>query len=247
MDLTSTGYFMTTLKILPMLGTAAFLSLSTQAALAEETSYDFSGFTRIKAAEGIEVTIVSGASEYRVSAEAGGLTGTSPLKIMQQDDQLTIKRKQRWSPMMGIFDGQLKVTVELPELAYLSVHADAQAMLSGKVSTEVEFDLSSGSTLEAKGIEAEAIIVEVSSGSEVEITGQCQRLNVKASSGGQVEAYDLRCAEVRASASSGADVNVTATQRLNAKASSGGDVSVRGNPARTDVSHSIGGAVRIES
>lgn len=238
---------MSTFKFLPVLGTAAFLSLSSQAVIAEETTYDFSGFTRIKVAEGIDVTIVSGTSEYRVTAEAGGLTGTSPLKITQQDNQLTIKRKQSWSPLMGIFDGQLKVTVELPELAYLSVHADAQAMLSGKVSTEVEFDLSSGSTLAAKGIETEAIIIEVSSGSEIDITGQCQRLNVKASSGGQVDAYDLRCAEVRASASSGADVNVTATQRLNAKASSGGDVSVRGNPARTDVAQTVGGAVRIES
>ncbi len=238
---------MQTLRFLPMLGTAAFLSLTTQTVQAEETSYDFTDFTRIKAGEGIEVTVISGTSGYRVTAEAGGFTGTSPLRISQRDDQLTIQRKQRWSPMMGIFDGTLKVTVELPELSRLSAHAGARVSVSGAVAQEVEFDLSSGSEVTAQGIEAELIYLDASSGSELEITGQCQRLDVKASSGAQIGAYGLRCAAVRTSASSGADVDITATQSVTAKASSGGDVSVKGNPSETDFTHATSGAVRIES
>ena len=79
------------------------------------------------------------------------------------------------------------------------------------------------------------------------ISGQCQQLDVSASSGADIDAYALRCARVRASASSGADIDLTATQSVRAKASSGGDVSVKGNPSERDVSHAIGGAVRIES
>lgn len=91
------------------------------------------------------------------------------------------------------------------------------------------------------------IYLDASSGSELAITGQCQRLDVKASSGAQVGAYGLRCAAVRTSPSSGADVDITATQTVTAKASSGGDVSVKGNPSETDVTHATSGAVRIES
>ncbi|WP_420002969.1 head GIN domain-containing protein [Arenibacterium sp. LLYu02] len=238
---------MSTFKFLPLLGTAAFLSLSTQAAFAEETTYDFAGFTRVTAAEGIEVTVISGATDYRVTAQAGGLTGTSPLKITQKGDRLTIERKQRWSLMMGIFDGQLKVTVELPQLAELSAQAGVRAVLTGQVAPQVALEVSSGSSLSAAGIEAEAIRLEATSGSELSISGQCQRLEVSASSGAEIDAYDLRCAEVRASASSGADVDLTATQMLQAQVSSGGDVSVKGNPSDSDISHSFGGAVRIES
>lgn len=238
---------MSTLKFLPMLGTAAFVSLSTQAAMAEETTYAFQDFSRIKVAQGIEVRIVSGADEYRVTGEAGGLTGTDPLKITQSGAELSIQRKKRWSPMMGLFDGALKVTVELPELSRLSVHAGAQASLSGAVASEVAFDVTSGSELNARGIEAEAIYLEASSGSQMNISGQCQQLEVSASSGADIDAYALRCARVRASASSGADIDLTATQSVRAKASSGGDVSVKGNPSERDVSHAIGGAVRIES
>ncbi len=240
------GVSMKTIFYLPVLGTAAFLSLSTHVALAEETSYEFSGFSRILVSEGIDVKIVSGAPDYRVVAQSEGLAGTSPVKISQYRDRLKIERKRRLSPVMRMLDGPLKVTVELPELSRLSVQEGSQARLAGTVASELDLIVSTGSEVQADGISAKTIHLEVSTGSELEITGQCQRLEVKGSQGADIDAYGLQCAEVHVAAKMGADINVTATQSLSAKAFAGGDISVQGHPAQTDISSAFGGAVQIE-
>jgi len=227
------------------LGAAIILGAGALAVQAEQSSYAFQDFNGIKLSDGIELTVISGAERYLVEAEAGGLSGTSRLQIDQTGQMLEIDRKERWSPVGGLLDGQIRVTVHLPELSSLSVQAGSMARVSGAVAPEVEFDVTSGSALDADGIRAEAISLQVNSGGDLEISGVCARLDVKASSGANIDAEDLRCKVVEASASSGADLDLTATEELRAKASSGADISVEGNPGVTDVKHSFGGAVRI--
>ncbi|MCG7622582.1 head GIN domain-containing protein [Epibacterium sp. Ofav1-8] len=213
---------------------------------AEQSAFGFEAFHTIQLSEGIELSVVSGAERYLVTAEASGLTGTDRLQITQDGQVLAIDRTDRWSPMGGLLDGPLRVTVHLPELRSLSVHEGAIAEVTGAVAQEVEFDVTSGSRLRISDLDAAQVYLEASSGGDLEVSGRCVKLDVTASSGGDIDAEDLHCKTVRASASSGADVDLTATGQLRAKASSGGDISVEGNPATQDVSHSVGGSVRIK-
>ncbi|OIQ29516.1 MAG: hypothetical protein BM562_11245 [Alphaproteobacteria bacterium MedPE-SWcel] len=226
-------------------GAILMISLAATAAQAEQKRYDFENFHSIKVTENIDLTVVSGSGAYGVDARAGGLSGVSRLQISQDGPLLVIDRKNRWSPVMGLLDGPLQVSVELPELLALAVHAGSEASVSGPVAADVAFTVTSGSHLEVAGIDVRTLEIGIRAGASMSIAGRCDQLKVTASSGSDVDASDLRCKEVRATASSGADIDTTATERVQATASSGGDISVDGGPAVTDVTQTIGGSVRI--
>ncbi|TNJ46754.1 GIN domain-containing protein [Phaeobacter sp. B1627] len=226
-------------------GAILMTAVAATSAQAEDKNYDFENFHSIKVAENIDLTVVSGARSYGVEAQAAGISGVSRLKISQDGPLLVIDRKNRWSPMMGLLDGELRVTVELPELVALSVQAGSAAEVSGRLAQDVAFDVTSGSHLEVAGSDAKTLAIGISAGSKMSIDGRCDQAKIIASSGAELDASALRCKDVRVTATSGADIDTTATERVQANASSGGDISVHGGPAVTDVTQTIGGAVRI--
>ncbi|WP_413221108.1 head GIN domain-containing protein [Tritonibacter mobilis] len=228
------------------LGLAAVILAAGTAARAEVTEFEFTDFDRIVLSEAIELTVTTGAEAYAVRGEAGGLSGTARLQVKQEGDTLKIERTERWSPMMGLLDGQLRVYVDLPELKELTVDSAALARVSGKAAQTVVFNVDSGGQLEVSQLDSELVRVHASSGGDLEISGRCSTLDVTASSGADVDLEDLRCQDVRVVASSGADVDVTATTRLQGDASSGGDISVEGQPAQREVRSSSGGNISFD-
>ena len=229
------------------LGLAAVILAAGTAARAEVTKFEFTDFDRIVLSEAIELTVNTGADAYAVRGEAGGLSGTARLQVKLEGDTLKIERTERWSPMMGLLDGQLRVYVDLPELKELTVDSAALArVVSGKAAQTVVFNVDSGGQLEVSQLDSELVRVHASSGGDLEISGRCSTLDVTASSGADVDLEDLRCQDVRVVASSGADVDVTATTRLEGDASSGGDISVEGQPAQREVRSSSGGNISFD-
>ncbi len=228
------------------LGLAAVILAAGTAARAEVTEFEFTDFDRIVLSESIELTVNTGAEAYAVRGEAGGLSGTARLQVKQEGDTLKIERTERWSPMMGLLDGQLRVYVDLPELKELTVDSAALARVSGKAAQTVVFNVESGGQLEVSQLDSELVRVHASSGGDLEISGRCSTLEVTASSGADVDLEKLRCQDVRVVASSGADVDVTATTRLQGDASSGGDISVEGQPAQREVRSSSGGNISFD-
>ncbi|WP_065334113.1 GIN domain-containing protein [Tritonibacter mobilis] len=229
------------------LGLAAVILAAGTAARAEVTEFEFTDFDRIVLSEAIELTVNTGADAYAVRGEAGGLSGTARLQVKQEGDTLKIERTERWSPMMGLLDGQLRVYVDLPELKELTVDSAALArVVSGKAAQTVVFNVDSGGQLEVSQLDSELVRVHASSGGDLDISGRCSTLDVTASSGADVDLEDLRCQDARVVASSGANVDVTATTRLQGDASSGGDISVEGQPSQREVRSSSGGNISFD-
>jgi hypothetical protein len=92
-------------------------------------------------------------------------------------------------------------------------------------------------------LEANEVVVESSSGSDIFLKGKVSVLEAHASSGSDIDASELQSRKCNASVSSGSDIKVYVTEELDANASSGGDITYSGNPKAKDINESSGGDV----
>lgn len=194
------------------------------AAQAETRSYDVEAFTAVKAATGVNVDIKVGPAQ---SISADGPDGEMDrLQIISKSGRLVVKRKskKRWGWNWGD-DSNFNVTITMPELNSI--------------------DVSSGASVDAEGVNSERVILDASSGADIDVGGTCGIVSADASSGADINARDLVCREASADVSSGASIDVHATERFDGDASSGGGISVHGKPTQVNSSESSGGGIRV--
>ena len=200
-----------------LVGCALVMVLATPA-FAEQRN--LSGFTKVSANAGTDVTVVVG-SGFSVD-----VTGPGAARVVTRisGDTLVIERRSgfTWGP---------------------SPHADVRVMMP-----RVDgLSAASGADLIATNVNADTIELDSSSGADLRVSGSCRTFTADASSGSDIYAEALRCENGSVDASSGADARVFATGRLNVEASSGGGVIVHGNPGIGDVDLSSGGSMRRAS
>ncbi len=199
---------------------AAISTLAGTSAYAETHNFDFDGFSRIGASAGVKVKITTGA-DYSIRVESND-RGFNELKITMKGDAVNIGRN---ISRRGFTRRQPEIT------AYVTLPA-----LKG-------VNASSGSNIEARGVDAENFSVNVSSGADVSLAGICAELKASVSSGSDLNGEELHCRSAVVSASSGADASVYASKRVDANASSGADITVYGGPEYNSIDKSSGGDV----
>jgi putative autotransporter adhesin-like protein len=202
--------------------TAATIALGWTSANAETRDFDFDGFSKVGASAGVSVQITTGA-DYSIRAE-GSDTGLDDLKITKKGDSLNVGRNKT-----KFFKRRSDISVYITMPALEGVRA------------------SSGSEVEATGIDADKFSVSVSSGADVSINGRCDDISASVSSGSDLDGRNLRCRNASVTASSGADASVYASEKVVASASSGGDVDVYGGPEIREINKSSGGDVSIRN
>ncbi len=203
-----------------LLCTAASVTLGWASANAETRSFDYDGFTKVGASAGINVQITTSA-EYSIRAE-GSDAGLADLKITNKKGVLNISRNKT-----KLFKRRSDISVYITMPALEGVRA------------------SSGSDIEATGIDADKFSVSVSSGADVSLAGQCDDISASVSSGSDLDGENLRCRNANVTASSGADASIYASENVTASASSGGDIDVYGAPEVRNINKSSGGDVSI--
>lgn len=202
--------------------TLSCAALAAGAALADEETYNFSGFDAVSASSGVDAEITVG-QDYSVRAE-GSAESLERLEIKKAGSKLHIGRKSRFFSW-GHHDS-VTVYVSLPALSAL--------------------DVSSGAEATATGVDADKFGVDASSGGNAEVSGACREITVDVSSGGYVDAEALRCVSGAADASSGGHASLYVSESIVADASSGGHVSVYGSPPKVRTDNSSGGSVSIK-
>lgn len=176
-----------------------------------EQSFDVADFTRVAASQGVEVNIAIG-SIPRVTASAETEKDLERLEIEVDDGELRIRRGS-WSSSIwnwGKSHGHVSVNIVAPKLEGLSS--------------------SSGANLTAVDISCEALSIDASSGSRLEVSGGCNEIDIDASSGASINARELEVKSVVVDASSGASIDVYASINFQGDASSGANVDVYGAP-----------------
>ena len=178
---------------------------------------NLSGFSRVNASAGTDVTVTVGAG---FSVDVTG-PGADRVLTRVSGDTLIVERPHRWSWGRA---PHAEVRVTMPRVEGLAA--------------------SSGSDLVATGINGGDIALDSSSGADLRVSGRCASFTADVSSGADIHAENLRCENGTVDASSGADARVFASGRLNVDASSGGGVVAYGNPGIGNVDLSSGGSLR---
>lgn len=106
----------------------------------------------------------------------------------------------------------------------------------------LELTTSSGSDISV-AVDTEKLICSSSSGSDLEVEGNTLRIMASSSSGSDLDASKLVAGSCIANASSGSDILVNCSEELIANASSGGDIRYKGQPETIERNRSSGGDV----
>lgn len=136
-----------------------------------------------------------------------------------------------------------KVRVSLPLVSGLK-SSSGSSIKSGNTlkSTSLIVDSSSGSEIQIE-VEADFISMESSSGSSIGVRGKALKAETSSSSGSDIDASELIANEVFSQTSSGSSTKVNPVLILNAKASSGSSINYKNIPKTLEKEESSGGSV----
>jgi len=136
-----------------------------------------------------------------------------------------------------------KVIVYYTELDDISVSASATLKSDDPIRADaMNIDISSGSSADLEVI-AESIDVDVSSGATLKLEGSATEAKYDASSGATINAKMMICEYVSADVSSGATIKLHANKKLKAEASSGGSIRYTGDADDTRIDKGWSGQI----
>lgn len=135
------------------------------------------------------------------------------------------------------------VTINMPYIKELKASSASEITSTNTIkSNNIAIEASSGSEINVNS-EAEKITLKASSGSEIAINGKAINLEVDASSGSNVKASKLLANTIRSKASSGSSVDVYPILSLDANASSGSSIDYYNNPKMVKKEKNSAGSV----
>ena len=187
-----------------------------------DQSFDLEDFNSIDAGGGFSLVVIVG-GEQSVRFEGDG-ADFDEMEIEVRGTELRLDQESRFFSRRNNLDVTVYVTI--PSLESL--------------------DFSRGIEADVTGLDTARLDVDVSTGAEVELSGQCEYMSLDMSTGAVLDARELVCSEVDADTSTGAEARIYASEEIDASASMGAMIRVYGSPAHTNVSSSMGGSVRID-
>lgn len=123
-----------------------------------------------------------------------------------------------------------KIYVALPAINRLQTSSGAYLKGRDRITAEqITVEASSGSDL-VVAVQANKVNCRTSSGADIELSGETTTLHARASSGSDIDAAQLTTQDCDAKASSGADIMVYASGEVNFTTSSGADITNTANP-----------------
>lgn len=205
----------------------AFSWLATHT-LGQKTVYDDKAvkrevdhFNSIEASAGIEVLIAEG-DEEALAVSAPDEKWLNKLKTETVGDVLKIYLDNTWDWNVPK-NWKFKVYVSYTQLE--------------------ELKASSGASIKGE-VKLASLKVKQSSGGNVMLKGEVDRLTVNANSGGFFKGYELIANYLVADVNSGGGVQVTVNKEVEAEANSGGYVSYKGNAIIRSINVNSGGSVK---
>jgi hypothetical protein len=197
-------------------------------------------FRAIKVSAGIDLYLEPGTQE-KVEV-VGNQNDMDEIITEVKDGTLHIYRKGKFGFNFN-FHNNCEVHVMATTLNGLDASSGSEVKSAGFFKgSECRISASSGSEVNLN-LEYDKLTADSSSGSEIHLQGKTGKLSVSVSSGSEIKAFELTAQVVHAEASSGGEACVNAVSELHASASSGGDINYKGKPQILNVEKSSGGSV----
>lgn len=201
-------------------------------------------FDAIKVSAGIDLYISMGNEELvRVVADEDIIDDVKT-EVRGGTLHIYMKNNNSW---FNIFNwgssSSRKVYVTARELKSIEASSGSDVKSENTLKGDaLKVEVSSGSDVNLDVVYKE-VSLSSSSGSDARLSGKAKYFTASASSGSDINARELEAQICKVSASSGSDATVTATQEIKANASSGADVRYYGSPTVVDIDESSGGDV----
>ena len=203
-------------------------------------------FSAIAVSNGIDLYLTQG-NEESIAVSASDEKYMERFKTVVEDGTLKIYFNNKGLSWVNTGKRKLKAYVSFKTLEKINVSSGADVILKSIVTVnKLECSLSSGAHF-AGQVDIGQLIVSQNSGSEIDLSGKTDHLQVDVSSGAVFKGYDLAVDFCEAKASSGGAVRITVNKELNAKANSGGGIRYKGNAVIKDLKVDSGGLVKKAS
>ncbi len=203
-------------------------------------------FSAISVSDGIDLYLTQG-NEESIAVSASDEKYMDRFKTVVEDGTLKIYFDNKGLSWVNTGKRKLKAYVSFKTLEKIHVSSGADVMLKSIVTVnKLECSLSSGAHF-AGQVDIGQLTVSQNSGSEIDLSGKTDHLQVDVSSGAVFKGFDLAVDFCEAKASSGGGVRVTVNKELNAKANSGGGIRYKGNAVIKDLNVDSGGVVKKAS
>lgn len=191
-------------------------------AMAAERQFDYADFSRI-----------DGDGQFTMRIQVG-----APFSIHMEGDaqdleRMRVKRRGR----------TLKVDYDKKGLFSKSREVDVTVFIS--LPTLDRLAAGAGLSVIADEMQGDDLEIDVTTGAEVELTGQCGELELDAATGAVVKATGLDCDEVDVEASTGAIVSLYSIGEVEAGARLGAEIEIHGPPSLISRSTVLGGSVKV--
>jgi len=202
-----------------------------------ETRSITESFNKIKVSHGIEVLVEQSDSKSVSVATDDNLQEHIITKV--ENDVLVIEADTGYNATEPPV-----VTVKMHVIRGLTSSSGARIKSINTliITNDVNVKSSSGSGIEI-AVEADAIWLEASSGSNIVATGKALKLETSSSSGSSINAEKLLANDVIAQASSGSNTDVSPILSLDGKASSGSSIHYHKTSKNIKKAESSGGSV----
>ena len=139
-----------------------------------------------------------------------------------------------------------KVMVNFKSISKISASSGSDIYGIGIITVEnLMLESSSGGDMDLD-VKVNSLQCTASSGGDLKIKGSANDLVAKASSGSDINARNLSTLTANAASSTGADILVNVSNELTATADSGGDIKYLGNPEKVNKTGSASGSIKQE-
>jgi len=196
----------------------------------------FKSFTKIKASEGLEIFLTQD-SKNSIDVQADEnihqyiitevIDGTLELHTSEQLDKANAK----------------KVFVNFKTINEIISSSGANVKTSNIIETKELIIKASSGSMQQISIVSGNIGCTSSSGANIRLKGETEKINATASSGSFIDALKLISEKCKTKTSSGANINVFCSSEINSSASSGSNTMYGGNPKKVNQSKSSGAKI----
>ncbi|MES2575164.1 MAG: head GIN domain-containing protein [Bacteroidota bacterium] len=212
--------------------TAVLLSQVTFSQVTKNTG----DFNKITGFDKIRVKLVA-ANENKVELKG---KYEAEAEVINNNGELKIRL-----PLGKFLDGEdLLATVYFKKLDAIEANEGSYIFCNTEIKA-INFKLfaKEGSHIDAT-INASKISVTSANGSEIELTGQTQNLDIVINSGGKFEGKDCISSQVAVSVNAGGFAEVNATDLVDAKTRAGGTITIYGKPKQINQKTVLGGTIK---
>jgi len=197
-------------------------------------------FVRIKVSRGLDVYITKD-SNVSLAVEADENLHDLIRTEVKNGTLIITSEKNIWEA------SSKKIHLSVENLNEILVSSGAEVYSENTLNSDnLRISTSSGAIVKLR-LHVNDLVCDLSSGSNINLTGKAISIDIHSSSGSVISAYDLEVEKCIARSSSGSDIRVYVTESFDGKATSGSGIRFKGSPRIVQKNSNSGGSIRGRS